>query len=136
MSVQPTDARGTVDAFMAGLPTPDAEACARILAVVLTVVPDAEQGTSYGVAALRVRGKPLLGLNATKGHLSVFPFSPSALDTVRAELSGWDCAKGTIRFTAERPLSDALVTKLVVARLREIDPDRAFSPKTTTIDES
>jgi uncharacterized protein YdhG (YjbR/CyaY superfamily) len=34
-------------------------------------VPEAEQGMSYGMAALRYKQKPLLGFVATKPHLSV-----------------------------------------------------------------
>jgi hypothetical protein len=64
------------------------------------------------------------------------PFSPSALDTVRAAFTKRECANGTVRFTRERPLPDDVLTELVAARMREIDPDGAFSPKTTTIDES
>ena len=38
------------------------EAFERIRSLALDIVPDAEQGTSYGMAALRYKQKPLLGL--------------------------------------------------------------------------
>ena len=136
MNRPPDDPGAPLDTFIAGLAADEATVCARIIAVALEVAPDAVQGTSYGVPALRLRGKPLLGMQRAKRHLSLYPFSPSALDTVRADLGDWECAKGTIRFTPERPLPDGVLTRLIRARTREIDPDGAFSPKTTTIDES
>jgi uncharacterized protein YdhG (YjbR/CyaY superfamily) len=37
----------------------------------------------------------------------------------RDELSGYDTSKGTVRFQPDRPLSAALVRKLVKSRLAE-----------------
>jgi len=42
-----------------------------IRSLALDIVPEAEQGMSYGMAALRYKQKPLLGFVATKRHLSV-----------------------------------------------------------------
>ena len=84
------------------------------------VVPDADQGTSYGMAALRYRGKPLLGFRATARHLSVFPFSAEVVAAVAGHLEGYDLSKGTIRFTADRPLPDDVVRDVVRHRVAEI----------------
>ena len=90
-------------------------------AIVRDEAPDAEEGTSYGMPAFTYAGRPLLGLRAAKRHLSVFPFSPAAIDAVSDRLEGFDFAKGTIRFTAEKPLPEAIVRELVRARRREIE---------------
>ena len=82
--------------------------------------PGAEQGLSYGLAALRHKGKPLLGFKAAKDHLAVFPFSPAAVDVVRERLAGYSLSKGTIRFTTDMPLPDDVVRDLVRQRLGEI----------------
>jgi uncharacterized protein YdhG (YjbR/CyaY superfamily) len=63
----------------------------------------------------------LLGIRAAGRHLSVFPFSPAAIDEARDALAGLDLAKGTVRFTAEAPISDAGLEALLKARLRELD---------------
>ncbi|MFC7484978.1 iron chaperone [Luedemannella flava] len=67
-----------------------------------------------------INGKPLLGFKAARAHLSVYPFSPQAVAAARAELDGFDLAKGTVRFTAAKPLPDGAVRTLVRARLAEI----------------
>ncbi|MFD4674367.1 iron chaperone [Lentzea sp. NPDC058450] len=109
-----------VDDYFASLDASSRDAFARIRVLAEELAPAAEQGTSYGMAALRVRGKPLLGFKAAKDHLAVFPFSPAAIDAVRDQLVGYSLSKGTIRFTADRPLPDDVVRDLVRHRLSEI----------------
>lgn len=58
----------------------------------------------------------LLGLNAFTNHLSL-GVGGAAVEAMRAELEGYDVAKGTVRFSAARPLPAALVKKLVKARI-------------------
>jgi uncharacterized protein YdhG (YjbR/CyaY superfamily) len=111
---------GAVDDYFTGLGAPERAAFERVRAVAEEQAPDAEQGTSYGMAALRHRGKPLLGFKAAKDHLSVFPFSPAAVDAVRDRLTGFSLSKGTIRFTADTPLPDDVVRDLVRQRMTEI----------------
>jgi len=109
-----------VDDYLAGL-APDARAAfERVRRLAVAEVPDAEQGSSYGMAALRLRGKPLLGFRAAKGHLAVYPFSPAAVDAVRDRLAGFALSKGTIRFSPQTPLPDDVVRDLVRHRAAEI----------------
>ena len=84
-------------------------------------VPDATEGRSYGMAALRYRGRPLVASVATKNHLSVFPFSPPVVDAVASELEGFDMSKGTIRFTTASPIPDGVLKRIVTLRRDEID---------------
>jgi uncharacterized protein YdhG (YjbR/CyaY superfamily) len=84
-------------------------------------VPEAEEATSYGMPAFRYNQRPLLGFKASKNHLSVFPFSPEAVDAAREALAGFDLSKGTVRFTVEQPLPDAALEQLLHHRLGEIE---------------
>lgn len=47
--------------------------------------------------------------------------SPAVMEAHRDELTGYDTAKGTIRFQPDEPLPVELVTKLVEARMAETD---------------
>ncbi len=109
-----------IDEYLAGLDPAIRDAFARVRELAREIVPDAEEGTSYGMAALRYRGKPLLGFRAAKDHLSVFPFSPRVVDAVRDRLAGYDLAKGTIRFTAAAPLPEDVVRDIARLRAAEI----------------
>ena len=84
-------------------------------------VPGATEGRSYGLAALRYRGRPLVAATVAKDHLSVFPFSPPVVEAVAGDLDGFDLSKGTIRFTIDSAIPDAVLERIVGLRRDEID---------------
>ncbi|HEY5249174.1 MAG TPA: DUF1801 domain-containing protein [Dermatophilaceae bacterium] len=110
-----------VDDYLGGLDAPTRSAFEHIRTLVVDMVPEVEEGKSYGMAAFKYRRKPLLGFLAAEHHLSVFPFSPPVIDRARDRLAGFDLSKGTIRFTAARPLPDEAVHDIVTYRKEEID---------------
>ena len=110
-----------VDAYFASLEPPVRQAFERVRAFAVAASPDAEQATSYGLAALKHRGKPLIGFQAAATHLAVYPFSPAAVDAVRPLLPGFALSKGTIRFTVDTPLPDEAVQVLLQHRIAEIE---------------
>jgi uncharacterized protein YdhG (YjbR/CyaY superfamily) len=109
-----------VDDYFESLDADTRAAFERVRSLALDIVPDAEQGTSYGMAALRYKQKPLLGFAAAKQHLSVFPFSALVDVEVRDRLAGYELSKGTIRFTADTPLADDVIRDVVMLRMTEI----------------
>jgi len=113
-----------MDDYLAGLPPGDKVALERVRAIVLGAVPEAEEGKSYGMPAFIYAGRPLLGFRAAKKHLSIFPFSPAAIDAVRDRLGDFELSKGTVRFTADAPVPEDVLTHLVRARKQEITAAR------------
>jgi uncharacterized protein YdhG (YjbR/CyaY superfamily) len=110
-----------IDAFLAGLPE-DVRGVLEVLRrTIATAAPDAVEGIGYGVPAFKYRGRPLVSFGAAKEHCSFYVQSPAVLDAHREELAGYDTAKGTIRFTPDKPLPASLVTTLVKARVAETD---------------
>lgn len=112
---------GTVTEYIATLEEPSRSLLERYRSRAMTLVPTAEEGTSYGMAALRYRGRPLIAVNTgTLGH-TAYPFSSEVVARVLATIDGFDGTKGGIRFTDERPLPDAALDALVTGRRDEID---------------
>ena len=109
-----------VDDYFGSLDEPMRAAFEHIRGLVMGLVPEAEDGKSYGMAALRYKGKPLLGFLAAKDHLSVFPFSPQVVASVRDRLAGFELSKGTIRFSVAAPLPDEVLRDIVRLRVDEI----------------
>jgi uncharacterized protein YdhG (YjbR/CyaY superfamily) len=112
-----------MDDYVQELPSEQGAALTRVRALVEEVVPEAEEGRSYGMPAYLYAGRPLLGFRAAKQHLSVFPFSPDAVDAVKDRLSGFDISKGTVRFSADHPLPEDVLADMIRARKRELDRD-------------
>jgi uncharacterized protein YdhG (YjbR/CyaY superfamily) len=61
---------------------------------------------------------------SAKEHIGLYPYSPAVISAVEPELEGFSYAKGTIRFTAEHPLPDSLIDRIVRLRRDEIDARR------------
>ena len=107
--------------YLSGLDEQQREALRLVIEHVARVAPDAVEGRSYGVPAFRFRDKPLLGFAASKSHLSLYPFSPAALDSVSGRLAEFDFSNGTVRFTVDHPLPEAVLADMVQARSVEIE---------------
>jgi uncharacterized protein YdhG (YjbR/CyaY superfamily) len=111
---------GVVDDALADLPEADRSCLRHVIDIARQLLPEATEGMSYGMPALRLDGKPLIGVAAAAKHLSVFPFSPGVVDAVAARLDGYSLSKGTIRFTARHPIPDDVVEDIVRLRQAEI----------------
>ena len=109
-----------MDLYLDDLPPAEKAALERVRAVVAGLAPDAEEGTSYGMPAWRLAGKPLLGFNLATAHVGLFPFSPDVVTAVRDRLDGYGVSKGGIRFDPARPVPDDVVVELLRLRRREI----------------
>jgi uncharacterized protein YdhG (YjbR/CyaY superfamily) len=114
-------AMGEVSEYVDGLDEPARSTVGAIYRVARETVPDAVEGVGYGMPALRYRDKPLLSVMQAKAHLGLYPFSPAVIESVADDLEGFDTAKGTIRFTAQHPLPDDVVARIVSRRRDEID---------------
>lgn len=73
---------GEIDDYLAGIEEQQRRALVRVRDIAQRVARDGNQGTSYGMPALRVAGKPLLGFNVTRQHVSLHPFSPAVVAAV------------------------------------------------------
>ena len=107
----------SVDEYL--LQVPSAEAWAelvRLRAIILEEVPEGVESISYGIPMVKYN-KTTLGYAAFKNHCSFFPGH-----TVRYfldDLVGFKTSKGTIQFTPEKPIPDALLRTIIKARFFE-----------------
>ena len=122
----PSAAEATVriDAYLATLPADKRAALQGLRETIAAAAPEAVEAISYGIPAFRYQGRPLLWYVAAKAHCSLFP-TAAVIDAHRKELEGFDLAKGTSRFTLDRPLPKNLVARLVRDRMAQLDADAA-----------
>ena len=108
-----------IDNYLAALEEPKQSTLAALRQSILAVIPEAEQGISYGLPAFRVQGKVIAGFGAFKNHLSYLPHSGSVFPELRDALSDYKTSTGALQFPIDTPLPSALVKKLVTTRLRQ-----------------
>lgn len=109
----------TVDQFLAGVSEPGHSALQKLRATIKSAVPGAEELINYGVPMFRLGGKNLVSYAAAKAHCSFFVQSPAVMEEFAGELTGFDTAKGTIRFQPDKPIPAGLVKRIVKAREKE-----------------
>jgi uncharacterized protein YdhG (YjbR/CyaY superfamily) len=115
MTAKPT----TIDEYLAAVSEDKRAALEALRKTIRAAAPRAEECISYGLAAFRLDGRPLVAFGATANHCAFYLMSSSTLEAYEDELKGCDTSKGTIRFQADKPLPVALVRKLVKARIAE-----------------
>jgi uncharacterized protein YdhG (YjbR/CyaY superfamily) len=113
-----------IDEYLRDLEEPKRGTLEALRRTILEVAPDAEQVISYRVPAFRVGGRTVAGFAAFRNHLSYLPFSGSVLPRLVGELEGYTMTKSALHFPVDRPLSKALVKKLITTRLSELPPKR------------
>ncbi len=108
-----------IDEYLAGLAEPSRGTLDEVRRRILEIIPQAEQGISYGMPAFRVDGKVVAGFAAFKNHLSYVPHSGSVFPELASELSNYECSTGALRFAPSEPLPEGLLRKLIDVRMRQ-----------------
>jgi uncharacterized protein YdhG (YjbR/CyaY superfamily) len=108
----------TVDEYLEALPEGDRAALERVRKIIKAAAPEAVETISYQMPTFKYHG-PLVGFAAFKNHLSFFAMGKTAMHAFSKELESYDTTKGSIHFTADRPLPAALIKKIVKKRIEE-----------------
>lgn len=110
-----------VDSYLRDLEEPKRTTLQELRRTILEIVPEAEEGISYGIPAFRLQGQVIAGFAAFKSHLSYLPFSGSVLGQLADELEGYARTKSSLHFPVDRALPKGLVKKLIAVRLADAD---------------
>ncbi len=114
----------TIDEYLASVCADQRAALEKLRTIIRSAAPKADECISYGLAAFRLGGKPLVAFGASANHCAFFPMDSTTVAAHKDELKGFDTSKGTIRFQPEKPLPAALVRKLVRARVAQNEARR------------
>jgi uncharacterized protein YdhG (YjbR/CyaY superfamily) len=112
----------TIDQYLARVEPEQRDVLEALRQIIRKAAPDAEEIITYGIPAFRQDGF-LLGFAASAKHCSLHPMNNHTVADFAGELAGYSTSTGTIRFTADKPLPAALVTKIVKARIAENKAD-------------
>ena len=106
----------TVDEYMSLQPEAVILALENIRQIVKTLAPQAQEVISYGMPVFKYYGM-LLGFAAFKNHCSFFP--GGVVEYFKNDLKDFKISKGTIQFTVDKPIPNALIEKIVLFRMGE-----------------
>ena len=110
----------THDDYLAALSADKRDALEKLRKDIKAAAPKAEECISYGIPGFRLNGKLLVSYGAAAKHCAFYP--GSIVQKLKKELKDYDTTgKGTIRFSADKPLPGALVRKIVKARIAQLN---------------
>lgn len=106
-----------VETYLSAVPEPARSTLQSMRAHIRTLLPpEATEVISYGMPTFKHKGA-VVGYAAFDRHCSLFPYSAALLAEYAEDLKDYSTSKGTIRFSPDQPLPEALVAKIVKARL-------------------
>jgi uncharacterized protein YdhG (YjbR/CyaY superfamily) len=108
----------SIDDYLATLSPEKRAALEQLRRAIHAAAPGAEECISYGIPAVRWKGKVLVWFGASANHCSFYP--GAVVQAFGKELTAYKVAKGTIRFAPDEPLPATLVRKLVKARATQL----------------
>jgi len=113
----------TVDGYLARVPEPARSTLNKVRAAIRSAAPPgATETISYGIPAVKYKGM-LVWFAAFSNHCSLFP-GAGVIEEFKSELKGFSTSKGTIQFPVDKPLSAALVKKMVKARIAQKEREK------------
>jgi uncharacterized protein YdhG (YjbR/CyaY superfamily) len=109
----------SVEEYLAALPKESRVALQKLRNTIKAAAPEATETISYQMPAFKDHGRFLVSYAAFKDHCSLFPASYAVMEALGEELKPYVFGKGTLRFTADRPIPAALVRRIVKKRIEE-----------------
>jgi uncharacterized protein YdhG (YjbR/CyaY superfamily) len=108
-----------VNKYIETLEKPEKTQIAHMYAVAREVAPDSTAEMSYGMPALKYKGKGLVSIMVNKDFLSYYPFASVA--SLGVDVSSFETTDGSIHFSVEKPIPDSLLRELLTARMKRIE---------------
>lgn len=102
-----------IDEYIASFSGETKKKLEQIRKAVKEVAPQATEKISYGIPTFYLNGN-LVHFGGFKDHISFFPTSYGVAE-FKAELSGYETSKGTIKFPLDKPLPLDLIRKITRA---------------------
>ncbi len=97
----------------------------RLRTIVKNIVPEAEEVMSYGMPAFKYKNRILIYFAAFKDHMSLFPASDQAIESIGEDLGKFRTSKGTFQFTTDKPIPEPLLKAFITFRMESIAKTKA-----------
>lgn len=111
----------TVDEYLEAAPKDKRASLTKLRGAIKAAAPKATESISYGIVGYKQNGERVAYFGYWKDHIALYGTSGRFIKTHAAELKPYVQSKGTIQFPSDKPLPVGLVTKIVKARVAEVD---------------
>ena len=111
----------TVAGYIAAAPKEQRPALEKLRKTIKAAAPKASEGLSYGIVGFKQGGKNVVYFGSWEAHIALYGAGGSVIAAHADELKPYVQSKGTIQFPADEPIPYALVTRIVKARIVEIE---------------
>lgn len=115
------EAHKTVTAYLKACTKDHRLELEKLRKLIHSVAKDVTEEICYGIPTFRLNGKPLAHIGTAKEHVALYP-TPAVIQEFAEELKKFDCSKGTVRFTPEKPIPVTLVRKMLRSRMKLLKP--------------
>lgn len=105
-----------VDAYIKSAPKAAERGLRQVRATIKKAVPHVEEKISYGMLGFRAHGRYIAYCGGFKEHIGFYPPPPAVY---KKEASKYAGPKGNLKFSFDKPLPLALITKIVKFRAKE-----------------
>ena len=106
-----------INSYIASFPKETQKHLEELRAIIRKAAPEATETINYGMPTFILNGN-LVHFAAFKNHIGFYP-TPSGIETFKNELSGYEGAKGSVKFPIDKPIPFDVVTKIVKFRVKE-----------------
>ena len=111
----------TVAEYIAAAPKDQRAGLMKLRSTIKTAAPNATESISYGMAGFKQSGESLILFAYWKDHVALY----GSFDAYADELKAYDqSGRGTFRFPIDKPLPYPLVSRMVKAKVMEIEKAR------------
>jgi uncharacterized protein YdhG (YjbR/CyaY superfamily) len=115
----PKQTFGSVDDYIAALPTETQRVLERVRTIVRKAIPRAEEAIAYGIPTYRLGGRTVLHVAAWKSYCSIYPANSRVVAEFGDELEPYLAEKSTLRFPLNEPLPEKLIERIATFRANE-----------------
>jgi uncharacterized protein YdhG (YjbR/CyaY superfamily) len=112
---------GTVDEYLAAVPEEQRAVLESMRRVILDAIPGGSERIGYEIPMFEYHRRGLVGLSVAQHYCSLHLMSPPLARQLAGTLAEGDLVGCTVHFTADRPLSESTVRRIVRMRVAEVD---------------
>lgn len=107
-----------IDDYMKNIEPEKRAELERIRSIALEMLPGAEEAIAYGMPAIKFKGQSIIGFDAHKSHIGIYPFSGHVISEIK-ELERYGQTKGAIQEKLDDLLPKELIQKIIAVRLEQ-----------------